>query len=159
MLNGLTGILFISNQDLVLFAQWHGAPSCWKIVSSVQLFFVFLKSATDQPNVCWCVQSTVNYLEPSNPTGRYSSPYLDFPSVLSCGCNTVWVVPPSSSSSNDCPPPGNQHKNWLVIKQHLRPLSGCPILPLPTALQSLLFVGLCAQRLSYCKTGFQPKHS
>ena len=127
-------------------------------VSSAQLFPVFLKSATDQPNLRWCVQSTVNYLEASNPTGRHASPYLDFPSsVHSCGYNTVWVVPLSYSSSNNCPPPWNQLKNWLVGKQHLRPLFGCSILPLPTPLQSLLFVGLCAQRLPYCNTAFQPK--
>ena len=143
MFSGLSDILFISNQDLVLFALWHGAPSCWKIKSLPYSFFsVFLKSATDQPNVCWCVQPTVNYLEASNPTGCHASPYLDFPSsVLSCGYNTVWMVPLSYSSSINCPHPWNQLKNWLVGKQHLRPLFGCPIFPLSTPLESLLVCG------------------
>ena len=150
---GQTDILFLSSQDLVLFALWHRTPFCWKIKSLPQFFPVFLKSGTDQPNVCCCVQSTVDYLEASNPTGRHA--YLDFPSsVLSCGYITVWVVPLSSSSSNKCPPPWNQLKNRLVGK-HLRPLFRYPILPLPTPLQSLLFVGLCAQRLPCCNTTFQ----
>ena len=112
MLNGLTDILFITNQDLVLFALWHGAPILLEDkVTSTQLFPVFLTSATDQPNVYWSVQSTVNYLEASSPTGRLASPYLDFPSsVFRCGYNTVWVVPPSYSSCNDCPPSGISSK-------------------------------------------------
>ena len=97
-------------------------------VSTSQVFLVFLKSATDRPNLRCCVQSTVNYLETSNPTGHHASPYQDFPSsVLSCGFITVWVVPLSYSSSNKCPPPWNQLKNCLVGKQHLRPLFGCSI--------------------------------
>ena len=108
-------------------------------VYTLQLSPVFLKNATDQPNVSCCVQSTVNYLEASNPTGRYASPYLDSPSsVLSCRYITVWVVPLSYSSSNKCSPPWTQLKNRFVGKQHLRPLFGCSILPLPTPLQSIL---------------------
>ena len=129
--HGLPFIPFLSNQDLVLFALLHGAQSCWKMKPLPHSFFPsFSRVRKISQTYAAASSQLLTTHEASNPTGLYASPYLHSLSfVLMCGYNTVWVVP-LSYTSNKRPPPWDQLKNWLVGKQHLRPLLRCPILPL-----------------------------
>ena len=79
--HGLTDILFISNQDLVLLALWHGAPSCWKIKSLPHSFF---------PSFSRVRQISLTYADAS------SRPLttLRLPTPLAAMHPHTWIFPP-----------------------------------------------------------------
>ena len=158
---GLTDILFISNQGLVLICSATWSPICWKIKSLPHSFF---------PSFSRVRQISLTYADAS------SRPLttLRLPTPLAAMHPHTWIFPPPFIAV------GTIQSGWyrsptLLLTTVLLPgisskidssgnnifahCSDVQILPLPTPLQPLLFVGLCAQRLPHCNTALQPKLS